>query len=538
MNSRRFMVNLALIQRDDGQIRNQTVGLDQLKAEVPVGFNAPVVWTTATAYTAGSSTVFNGSGFYRCLVTHTSGVFATDLAALKWQLIVNMAAIPLVAANQIAVTPSGNLTTNVQTSLQAVDAAKAAVSHTHLAAAISDSTAAGRAMLTAANLAAQQTLLGLGALAFLNTVPVTQITANVAFTNPISPAALTGNTNDWTPTGWATAAVVKLSASAAFSITGFAATNDGDIKILQNTGAFAVTIPFESASSAAANRVTGPNLPFATTVPASFTLPPGNTVTLIYDGTAARWRAPSQVNTQAIIPGYITGLTLSTAGASATISIAAGSATDSANTTLMTLASAISKTTSAWAVGSGNGGLDTGAIANSTSYHFYEIQRLDTGVVDVIFSLSASAPAYPTGYTISRRIGSMKTNGSAQWTSFTQTNDDFILSAPVTDVNAIATTTARVNKALSVPTGIPLRALFRAGVNASAAAFGMIFTSLQENDQAPSGGGVADLCTSNSYAAGSFERWTDTSAQIGVRSNSTAANYTISTYGWKDLRGK
>jgi hypothetical protein len=95
-----------------------------LKPEINVGFNAPVVWTTATAYTAGSSTVFNGSGFYRCLITHTSGTFATDLAALKWQLIVNLAAVPLVAASQIAVTPSGNLTTDVQGSLQALDAGK------------------------------------------------------------------------------------------------------------------------------------------------------------------------------------------------------------------------------------------------------------------------------------------------------------------------------------------------------------------------------------------------------------------------------
>lgn len=160
------LANLALIQRDDGGIKNATVGLDQLKAEVPVGFNAPVAWTTATTYTAGSSTVFQGSGFYRCLVTHTSGVFATDLAAGKWQLIVNLAAVPLVNASQIAVTPSGILTSNAQTSLQALDTGKAATSHTHPASAISDSTAAGRALLTAADATAQNALLGTSALGF------------------------------------------------------------------------------------------------------------------------------------------------------------------------------------------------------------------------------------------------------------------------------------------------------------------------------------------------------------------------------------
>lgn len=62
---------------------------------------------------------------------------------------------------------------------------------------------------------------------------------------------------------------------------------------------------------------------------------------------------------------YIAGLTLSTAGSSTTISIAAGQAADSTNTALMNLAAAISKTTSAWAAGTGNGGLDTGTIVSS-----------------------------------------------------------------------------------------------------------------------------------------------------------------------------
>lgn len=158
--------NLSLIQRDDGQVANASIGYDQLRPEIVLGFNAPVVWTTGTAYTKNSSTVFNGSGFYRCLVTHTSGVFATDLVAGKWQLIVNLAGVPLVSATQIAVTPSGSLTTNVQTSLQALDTGKAPLSHTQLSSTISDSTAAGRALLTAADATAQNLLLGTSALGF------------------------------------------------------------------------------------------------------------------------------------------------------------------------------------------------------------------------------------------------------------------------------------------------------------------------------------------------------------------------------------
>jgi hypothetical protein len=56
---------------------------------------------------------------------------------------------------------------------------------------------------------------------------------------------------------------------------------------------------------------------------------------------------------------------------------------------------ALTKTiSSTWSVGSGNGGLDTGAVLASTWYHIYLIERTDTGVVDALLSqapgLSAS----------------------------------------------------------------------------------------------------------------------------------------------------
>jgi hypothetical protein len=59
-------------------------------------------------------------------------------------------------------------------------------------------------------------------------------------------------------------------------------------------------------------------------------------------------------------------------------------------------------------LGTAAGALDTGAIANSTWYHVWLIERVDTGVVDVLFSLSATAPTMPANYTRKRRIGSMK----------------------------------------------------------------------------------------------------------------------------------
>lgn len=242
----------------------------------------------------------------------------------------------------------------------------------------------------------------------------------------------------------------------------------------------------------------------------------------------------------ALVPNYLSGLTFSTAGGSGTMSIAAGVANDSTNTTLMSLA-ATSKTTASWAVGAGNGGLDTGAISGvAATYHFYAIERPDTGVVDVVFSLSASAPALPTNYTLYRYINSWLLDGSGHWVAITQTGDRFILATSSKDVDNIASVASRVNKVLGVPTGIVLTALFRGALlNASATTPAIVFTSLQETDQAPVQSKFADLATTTAdNACGNFERLTDTSAQIGVRCGSTGFTYSIYTYGWINTRGK
>jgi len=77
------IANLALIQRDDTGLANKTVGYDQFKAEIGIGFAPPTVWATGVGYTV-RDTVFNGVKLYRCNVAHTSGTFATDLTAAKW----------------------------------------------------------------------------------------------------------------------------------------------------------------------------------------------------------------------------------------------------------------------------------------------------------------------------------------------------------------------------------------------------------------------------------------------------------------------
>jgi hypothetical protein len=238
------------------------------------------------------------------------------------------------------------------------------------------------------------------------------------------------------------------------------------------------------------------------------------------------------------LQNYLTGLTLSTAGSSGTFGIAAGEAADSTNVILMLLNSAYTKTTASWAVGSGNGAIDTGAIAGSTWYHVYLIERVDTGVVDVLFSLSATSPTMPTNYTLFRRIGSMKTDGSNHWILFTQTGDQFIWNVRVLDANSTSVPNTRTNVTLTVPTGVVVNALFSWFASPGGSGTNVLITSLQESDQAPSNQLSDIIYNAGVLTTQDFARLTDTSARISVRGSSAVGAFSINTYGWIDTRGK
>lgn len=241
-------------------------------------------------------------------------------------------------------------------------------------------------------------------------------------------------------------------------------------------------------------------------------------------------------------PNFIGGLTLSTAGSSSTMSISAGAANDSTNTTLMKLSSAISKTTASWAVGTGNGGLDTGSIATNTWYHFYEIERVDTGVVDVVFSTSASSPTLPANYTLYRRIGSGRTNGSSQWTAFQQNGNKFEWLTQVVDVAGATPASNNQNTVtLTVPTGVVVEAIMHAGIvyssgNAVQLWIWPKFLSAKPSIQVATG---FSALNSQPYMASGLRVTTDTSAQIYTMiAFSSTCSYSIETEGWIDWRGQ
>lgn len=247
------------------------------------------------------------------------------------------------------------------------------------------------------------------------------------------------------------------------------------------------------------------------------------------------------------IRSYLAGLTMSTAGSSTTMTVAAGEATNSTNSHVMMLAASRAKTTAAWAVGTAVGGLDTGTIANNTWYHFYLIKRIDTDVEDVVFSTNATTPTLPTNYTLYRGIGKGKTNGSGQWTAFVQDGDYFQWLDSVNDVSATNPGTAAVNRTLSVPTGANVVAHIQVAVTNTGSGGNVfsLFTDPAISDIAAASG-ASDTSIATNAAGGSINCVanlrvrTNTSGQIRSRISYSDANVAIriNTLGWFDRRGR
>jgi hypothetical protein len=81
--------NLALIQRDDGKLRDGVVELFTLSATARAALQGQVkqrgYWSASAAYAINDVVQVDSVDYY-CIVAHTSGAFATDLAAGYWLL--------------------------------------------------------------------------------------------------------------------------------------------------------------------------------------------------------------------------------------------------------------------------------------------------------------------------------------------------------------------------------------------------------------------------------------------------------------------
>lgn len=236
-------------------------------------------------------------------------------------------------------------------------------------------------------------------------------------------------------------------------------------------------------------------------------------------------------------PGAISGLKVSnsTVDTSNDITVAAGIACDDGGAINISLASAITKQLdAAWALGNNVGGRDTGSEASSTWYSVWLIRRPDTGVVDVLFSTSATSPTLPTNYTQKRRIGWVFNNASSILEPFDQVEDHFYLRTPAEDINVSASTTSTLVTVRCAPSAI---ALIAGRVQHASASRSIYISSPLSTDVAAS----ATLLTAQTTATGTTSSWqhevaTNSSSQIRINANGAATTVVGITRGWIDQR--
>jgi hypothetical protein len=239
----------------------------------------------------------------------------------------------------------------------------------------------------------------------------------------------------------------------------------------------------------------------------------------------------------------LSGLTLSNNGTDATndIDIAAGTCVSDDGTTVMTLGSTYTKQSDvAWAVGSGQGALDTGAVGNSV-YNVWIINRPDTGVTDVLFSLSASSPTMPTNYTKKKCIGAFIRSGGAILL-FNQYGNVFQFVAPVVDLNTTNPGTSAQLRTLTVPPSMVANIdITMANITSAAAGYFCLVNAVAQTDVAPTA--ANSTWTPNgtgNFNACSLDMWipASTSSQIRTRQAVSAGSdvLRIKTIGWKDNR--
>tara|TARA_R110000868_G_C10969754_1_gene769607 strand:- start:11312 stop:12463 length:1152 start_codon:yes stop_codon:yes gene_type:complete len=243
----------------------------------------------------------------------------------------------------------------------------------------------------------------------------------------------------------------------------------------------------------------------------------------------------------AFLRGFISGLITSRSSATV-LGVSAGVATDSTNAVSIFLGAFTKSTAGTWVAGTGANGMGQGlAIANSTWYHVFVI--IVSGVEDMYFDTSITAANKPALTTAFRRIGSFKTNGSAQIIDFTQVGDEFLWSVAVQDVAATggsALGTTATSYALTVPLGVKVMANMRVIAQLPNNGDTVLVQSPDETTQVANtpSGNAQFTAQAGLSGAGYLEIRTNTSRQIKAVASSASTTLYVVTYGWIDTRGQ
>jgi hypothetical protein len=242
------------------------------------------------------------------------------------------------------------------------------------------------------------------------------------------------------------------------------------------------------------------------------------------------------------ISKYISGMIISNNVADVVndIDISAGTAIDSTGVTPIILSAITKRLDATWAVGTNQGGLDTGAIGNS-DYYIWAIKRSDTGITDALFSLSSTAPTMPANYDFKRLIGWIKRVAGVivLFHAYEASGGglDYRWDSPTLEVDLTntLTTTARTD-ALKVPLNFSVKVDINAYI--ADASPSSAYISCPDNMDLAPGPAVAPLATISATAGASSRNLisgliTSSAGLIRSRGNiATVDNYAISTIGF------
>jgi hypothetical protein len=267
----------------------------------------------------------------------------------------------------------------------------------------------------------------------------------------------------------------------------------------------------------------------------------GMAQTLMFSGDAQGWIFWPYTDESAGVSmplGYIDGLILSnnTGDAAHDIDISPGEVRSITNDADIILISSLTKRIdAAWAEGTGEGGMDSGAVAPSSWYHVFLIKRTDNGTVDALFSASPDSPVMPADYNCKQRIMSVKTDGSSNIIPFHQSGDWVTWDNAVTDVGAVAGPANELVTLPSVPTGIAVRARIR--IKAVSATVEDEYSAREPNVTTGSQAYVITQVANVAVWSSEVPVLTNTSAQVIHNATDAAVTCSLVVNGWIDPRG-
>lgn len=263
--------------------------------------------------------------------------------------------------------------------------------------------------------------------------------------------------------------------------------------------------------------------------------------TNIPSGYGAGWT--TALSGAVIFPEDPRGLTCSNAAdTDHDITISAGGAADSTRVIWLALSAAITKQIDAvWAAGTNAGGLDTGAVAANTVYYIWLIRKDSDGSIDALFSLSATAPTMPAGYTYKRMIRRQITDVAANIVGTEQVGDWVKFKKPIKCFpRAFIASTNRETVIQSAPPNVIGKFHFSISNQNTAANCYLWGGSVNAVDEAASADRY-DLFVylQSTFDDRSLEILTDSSRQIYYRGNDSARIWLeIYCDGWIDDRGR